>query len=199
RGALSAAVRYRRLPGVREEVRGDLALEDVYVFVGGIKDPTLAWKRLAVHVDPVELVSHRAHVTNVALDEPRVLVRLSGGDTLPFLAAVPGAAAKPESAPAKPAAPWTWSVDALRLTRGQVLLAAGEQDLQVGVDIGAKNIAMDRVATVEAQLAAEGGTVTANGELALEPVGVNAEVQVEQLPLPALVTMGAALPPSLLQ
>src|SRR5262249_7849291 len=41
RGALSAAVRYRRLPGVREEVRGDLALEDVYVFVGGIKDPTL--------------------------------------------------------------------------------------------------------------------------------------------------------------
>src|SRR5262245_3767707 len=202
RGALSAAVRYRRLPGVREEIRGDLALEDVYVFVGGIKDPTLAWKRLAVHVDPLELVSRRAHVTSVSLIEPRVLVRLSGGDTLPFLAAVPGAAAKTEAAPANPAAPappWTWSVDALRLTGGHVQLAAGEQGLDVGVGVRATNIAMDRVATVEAQLAADGGTVTANGEVALAPVGVNAQVHVDQLPLPAMVTMGAGLPPALLQ
>lgn len=201
-GAFSTAVRYRREPGVREEVRGHLFLDDFNVFVGGIHDPTLAWKRLAVHVDPVDLLARRAQVARVELAAPRVLVRLGGGDVLPFLAAVSGGSADAAGATktaGEPPPPWKWAVGQLRLAEGTIKLERGEDKLDVTLGVEATHLAMDTVADLDVRAGVGDGTVTATGQLGLSPIGVDTTLHVEALPLPVLATVGAGLPAELVQ
>src|SRR5262249_19501203 len=65
--------------GGRNEVRGQVTVDGLIVDVPILNGPGLAWKRLAVTVDPVDLAGHRAVVRVVDLEGSYLVARARGG------------------------------------------------------------------------------------------------------------------------
>src|SRR5207244_5886104 len=95
-------------------------LSDLAVGVPGGEEPALAWRRLDLDVETLDVAARHARVKRVALDGGTVLVRPRETPPLPLLAGRPSAtggtppAPPPEGAP--PPAPWTWSVAKLEVS-----------------------------------------------------------------------------------
>src|ERR1700687_3960114 len=62
-GELDADLAYRLETDVRNELRGSVSLRDVTVEVPGIDASALAWKRLTVEIDPLDLTARRVAVS----------------------------------------------------------------------------------------------------------------------------------------
>jgi hypothetical protein len=86
-GLLSLGLHYRLETGGRNDVSGRIALDDVTVWVGGLDEPGLKWKSLAVELAKIDLAHHDARVASVKLDGAVVPVRPRGPVYLPVLAA----------------------------------------------------------------------------------------------------------------
>src|SRR5262245_153665 len=118
-GEFGGALDYVLESGGRNEVRGQMTIDGLDVHVPFLDGPGLAWKRLAVQVDPIDLAGHRAAVRLVDLSGMWLVARTRGGIVFPFLGelltgekaaatsgAEGGATAEPEaSGAAEPAPP----------------------------------------------------------------------------------------------
>src|SRR5207247_56786 len=119
RGRLDAALTARVEPGTNPVLGGTLALRDLAVEVPGGEEPALAWRRLDLDVETLDVAARQARVQRVALDGATVLVRPRDAPPLPLLAGRPSAAGGTPPAPppeGAPPAPWTWSVGKVDVT-----------------------------------------------------------------------------------
>jgi len=84
-GEFGGALRYALETGGRNEVRGQVTVDGLQVSTPIFQGPALAWKRLAVLVDPIDLAGHRAVVRHVDLDGSYLVARARGGVFFPFV------------------------------------------------------------------------------------------------------------------
>jgi hypothetical protein len=203
-GTLDAAVNYRSDTGRRNEVSGTVALRDVSVQVPALEEPVLAWRSLTVRVDPIDLLAHRAAVTEIELSGAALLVRPQGGDLLPLFAAVARDDAAADAAPADTdakAQPWLWSLASLHVADSRVRLIGREAPLDVGVGLTASDLAgdSDHPAHLELALTAGAGTVNVDGQMRVRSPGFAGTVRTADLSVPEIIAATSALPRELLQ
>jgi len=222
-GRLGAALIYRFETDATNQVSGSVTMRDVNVRVRELDVPALTWKTLEVHVDPVDLAARRVVVDRVGLSGAAVPVRLQGGVLLPLLAQRamdspsepvhsekeepppkdrPSDAARSEERELLPAdRPWQWSVGSLEIKDTVVRLLGVAQSLDVGAQLGARDLRGEGEQPVPLQLALtiNDGSVSADGNLRLTPPGFDGRVRIERLPLLEPVAATAALPTNLLQ
>src|SRR5262249_21692692 len=84
-GEFGGALDYTLETGGRNEVRGQITIDGLTVDVPFLEGPGLAWKRLAVRIDPVDLAGHRAVVRRVDLEKSFLVARARGGVVFPFI------------------------------------------------------------------------------------------------------------------
>jgi hypothetical protein len=84
-GEFGGALDYTLETGGRNEVRGQVTVDGLVVDVPILNGPGLAWKRLAVRIDPVDLAGHRAVVPVVDLEGSYLVARARGGVVFPFI------------------------------------------------------------------------------------------------------------------
>src|SRR5262245_9410237 len=87
-GEFAGVLDYTLETGGRNDVRGQVTIDGLTVDVPILNGPGLAWKRLAVRIDPVDLAGHRAVVRVVDLDGSYLVGRARGGFVLPFISQV---------------------------------------------------------------------------------------------------------------
>jgi Domain of Unknown Function (DUF748)/AsmA family len=101
-GEFGGALRYTLETGGRNDVRGQVTVDGLQVLTPILEGPGLAWKRLAVQVDPIDLAGHRAVVRKVELDGSYLVARARGGVVFPFIGEV--LTGEPVADPGAPAA-----------------------------------------------------------------------------------------------
>ncbi len=105
-GEFGGALDYLLETGGRNEVRGQVTIDGLTVHTPRLEGPGLAWKRLAVLVDPIDLAGRRAVVRRVDLDGSYLVARARGGVVFPFIEEVlTGEPASGAGDPASGAAP----------------------------------------------------------------------------------------------
>lgn len=87
-GEFGGALDYVLETGGRNEVRGQMTVDGLTVYTPVFEGPGLAWKRLAVLVDPIDLAGRRAVVRRVDLDGSYLVARARGGVVFPFIEGV---------------------------------------------------------------------------------------------------------------
>lgn len=98
-GEFGGALDYTLETDGRNEVRGQVTVDGLKVHTPQLQGPGLAWKRLAVLVDPIDLAGHRAVVRWVDLDGSYLVTRARGGVVFPFIEEVlTGEPAEPAAA-----------------------------------------------------------------------------------------------------
>jgi hypothetical protein len=215
-GGFDADVTYNFDTEKQSALRGSATVTDFAVRVANLDEPALGWKTLAVKIDPVDLQAQRAVVSAVDLNGAILLVRPTGGDLLPFLAATTEDAAAqaanaPQAEPAPPPAanaqpgesapPWRWSVSSLHIgdTRVRLLGTAAPLDVGVGLDLTDLVDHADAPAHIALALTAGKGTLHVDGALRVAPPGFGGTLRIADLSLPELAAAAGALPHDLLQ
>ena len=84
-GELGGSLRYALETGGRNDVRGQVTVDGFEVMTPLLQGPGLAWKRLAVLIDPIDLAGHRAVVRKVELEGSYLVARARGGAAFPFI------------------------------------------------------------------------------------------------------------------
>src|SRR5262249_2123121 len=87
-GEFGGVLDYTLETGGRNDVRGQVTIDGLTVDVPILNGPGLAWKRLAVRIDPVDLARHWAVVRVVDLEGSYLVARARGGFVLPFIGQV---------------------------------------------------------------------------------------------------------------
>lgn len=214
-GGFDADITYNFDTEKQSALRGSATVTDFAVRVANLDEPALGWKTLTVKIDPVDLKAQRAVVSAVDLNGAVLLVRPTGGDLLPFLAATTEDAAHAANAPpAKPAPlpaatappgesapPWRWSVAALHIGDTRVRLLGAAAPLDVGVGLDLTNLADHANAPAHFALAltAGKGKLHVDGGLRIAPPGFGGTLRIADLSLPELAAAAGALPHDLLQ
>src|SRR5262249_34402412 len=85
KGEFGGVLDYTLETGGRNDVRGQVTIDGLTVDVPILNGPGLAWKRLAVRIDPVDLAAHRAVVRVVDLHGSHLVARTRGRFRLPFI------------------------------------------------------------------------------------------------------------------
>jgi len=221
-GELDSSLKYRLETGKQNELRGTVSLRDVAIRVSNFEEPALAWKDLTVKVDPVDLIAHRAAVTEVALKGASLLVRPQGGDLLPFLAAKAGNAAnavtdatpaaspdaKTPPATAKAGAatkpgenPWHWSLASLHVDDSRVLLLGAEAPVDVGIAAAVSGLADsgEQPGKADLTITVAKGQIGLKGAVKVAPPAFGGSLKISDLSLPGLARAAGAVPLALLQ
>ncbi len=98
-GEFGGALDYTLETAGRNQVSGQVTVDGLKVHTPQLEGPGLAWKRLAVLVDPIDLAGHRAVVRWVDLDGSYLVARARGGVVFPFIEQVlTGEPAEPAAA-----------------------------------------------------------------------------------------------------
>jgi hypothetical protein len=217
-GMVGLSLQHHLETGSKNELRGGVVVDDLTVLVGGLEEPALAWKRLAVTLDPLDLQNQRAAVRTVDVGGASMVVRLVGGDPLPFLVLTkregqlvgkdattaptppPEPPAEPVP-PAEPAKPWRWSVGSVRVHDTIVDVYGHGPPMGVGVDVGVQRLAGegDKTSPVDIALKIGESTFDLTGDARVTPPGFAGKLVIANLALPSLVTMVGAMPPDVLQ
>ena len=202
RGRIDAALTVNVEPSANPVLGGTLALRDLGVEVPGGDEPALAWRRLDVDVERLDLAARSAVVRRVALDGAALIVRPRDTPPLPLLAGRRGAPADapapPEPPPeGKPAKPWTWSVAALEVsdTLAKVFLEPPPLEMRiVKATVTDLSSAPGSSAAVALELREGEGTIALEGKLGLDPLAAHLTVRLDQLALGRLVAATGAVP-----
>ena len=109
-GKLDLDLTYDLQTEAKNQLSGTAALREFSVQVPTLTQPALAWRRLGVQIDSLDLLANRLDVASVELDGAALTVRASGGALLPLLAtklqqaaeATPEAKASPDEEAAAP-------------------------------------------------------------------------------------------------
>ena len=207
RGEIDAALAYRLRTDERNDVRGLVRLRDLVVHTPALEQPALAWKRLAVWLEPLDVQARRATIGAVELAGLSVVVDPKSRNVLPLLdGKAPDAPA--EEAPPPPAtetepksAPWHWLVRRLRLDDGHVQVLQPENPLAVAATLAARDLASDATEPghVDLGLGVGSGTLHLAGALRVAPPAFGGTLAIEHLALPELVAVAAVVPPHVLE
>jgi len=179
---------------------GTLALRDLAVEVPGGEEPALAWRRLDLDVEALDVAARHARVKRVALDGGAVLVRPRDTPPLPLLAGRPSApVATPPAPPPEgaPPAPWTWSVAKLEVsdTLAKVFLEPPPLEIRIArATVTDLSSAAGSSATVALELREGEGTIALDGKVGLDPLAAHLTARIDRLALGRLVAATGAAP-----
>ncbi len=221
RGEFGGALDYTLETGGRNEVRGQVTVDGLTLDVPVLNGPALAWKRLAVRVDPIDLAGHRAVVRVVDLEGSYLVTRARGGVVFPFIERVvtgkspnarsgqqvPDAATPPPPAPPPAQAtaettPWQWSVGLIRVWDSLLHVISPDATFDAGCTLTARNVRSegeDPAAILLVLTLGDGGTITLDGKAHIQPVGFDGSVRAEHVALPDIVATAGAFPPGVVQ
>jgi len=200
RGRLDAALTARVEPGTNPVLGGTLALRDLAVEVPGGEEPALAWRRLDVDVETLDVAARQARVQRVALDGATVLVRPRDAPPLPLLAGRPSAAGGTPPAPppeGAPPAPWTWSVGKVDVTDTLVKVFLEPPPLEIRIVKAAVtdlSSATGSSATIALELREGEGTIAVDGTVSLDPLAAHLTARIDSLALGRLAAATGAAP-----
>ena len=194
-GTLDAEIDHRFETGGAHQIAGNVSLSNVVVRVPKLDRPALAFQKLAVALDQIDLVNQHAAVSDVTLTGARLVIDPKSKNPVPMLeppataaAAAPAEEPKPATAAAPPARPWTWSLKRARLSHAEVDLLGAAESLVLGVDADVKQLASPTTGASPVSLSIrEGdGTLGLDGNLTLQPLGWNGKLTIHELPLAPL-------------
>ncbi|HTD26083.1 MAG TPA: DUF748 domain-containing protein [Candidatus Elarobacter sp.] len=200
RGRLDAALTARVEPGTNPVLGGTLALRDLAVEVPGGEEPALAWRRLDLDVETLDVAARQARVQRVALDGATVLVRPRDAPPLPLLAGRPSAAGGTPPAPppeGAPPAPWTWSVGKVDVTDTLVKVFLEPPPLEIRIVKAAVtdlSSATGSSATIALELREGEGTIAVDGTVSLDPLAAHLTARIDSLALGRLAAATGAAP-----
>ena len=200
RGRLDAALTARVEPGANPVLGGTLALRDLAVEVPGGEEPALAWRRLDLDVETLDVAARQARVQRVALDGATVLVRPRDAPPLPLLAGRPSAAGGTPPAPppeGAPPAPWTWSVGKVDVTDTLVKVFLEPPPLEIRIVKAAVtdlSSATGSSATIALELREGEGTIAVDGTVSLDPLAAHLTARIDSLALGRLAAATGAAP-----
>jgi hypothetical protein len=229
KGQFGGALDYTLQSGGRNEVRGQVTVDGLEVFTPVLEGRALAWKRLAVLVDPIDLAGHRAVIRRVELDGSYLVARARGGAVFPFIEQVltgkpsepdadqeppAGEGDAPPPAPAEQAAPpptpsgqeeapaWRWQVDRVRVWNSVLHVISPDASFDTGCTLKVRNLrseGTDPAAILLALGVGDEGTITVDGRTHIQPLGFDGRVKATQVPLPDIVATVGAFPPGVVQ
>ncbi len=207
---LDASLVHRFESGGAHDVSGQIALGDVTMRVPGLERPALAWQKLEIVLDRIDLVAQQASVAQVVLTGARLPVDLRAAQPLPLLnrppaeANAPAAeadAAAPEAEPladieiaSEPPRPWTWRVGKVQLAGAEVELLGAGDPLPLGVDLEVRDLDAARASRwpLHLALAAGDGKLDVDGTLAIAPLAFDGTLAIADLALPPLLAHAPA-------
>ncbi|MFI5315026.1 MAG: DUF748 domain-containing protein [Myxococcota bacterium] len=197
-GTLDASIEHRFETDGPHEVSGSLSLSDVSVRVPKLDRPALAFKKLAVALEKVDLVNQHAAVSDVRLLGAHVVIDPKSKNPVlllePPAKAAPAEPPAPEPTPGPPAKPWTWNLARLGLEDAVVELLGAADPLALGVDAELKSLASPTTGTSPLSLAVrEGdGSLKLAGDLTLEPLGWSGKLALRDFALAPLAARAPA-------
>ena len=200
RGRVGAELSARLRPGAGPVVRGWLELHELAIAVPGRERPDLAWRKLVVVLDRLDLGHRVARVERVGLEGAQVVVEPRASPPLAIIPHSAGAeskpAAPPEPAPAEPAGPWQWRVGTVDLKDAHVTLVLEPPPLEVDVvHATVEGLASEpgTTAKVGVDLRLGEGALGLDGTVGLQPVAAHVHVRPQRLALgPLLAASGGA-------
>ena len=200
-GTLDASIDHRFETGGAHTVSGVVSLSDVVVNVPKLDRPALAFQKLSIGLDQVDVVKQRAAVSDVRLAGARIVIDPKAKNPVPFLERpaeteseeLPKSATE-ATAPPAPARPWTWSVKRARVEKAEVDLIAAKEPLTLGVDAEVRALASPTTGVSPVSLAVrEGeGALAVDGDLTLEPLSFKGKVAIRELALAPLAAQAPA-------
>ena len=211
-GYLDLDLQYELETGVRDQLRGHVALREIAIAVPDLDRPTLEYS-LAVEIDSVDLLHRRADIASVELRNAALVVDPVGSPILPGLiteaaaeegtsdekAASPDASEESDQADdprdaaqldAAQSAPWRWAVSALGVKDSHILVLRKDDVLEVGVHVSAQNV-VDQGgdgALLEVALQEGDASLDVKGAFRLQPIGFAGSVRWADFSLPRLLT-----------
>jgi hypothetical protein len=192
-GTLDAEIDHRFETDGAHQIGGNVSLSNVVVRVPKLDRPALAFQKLAIALDQIDVVKQHAAVSDVTLTGARVVIDPKSKNPLPLLeppaaAAAPAEEPKPEAPAGPPARPWTWSLKRVRLAKAEVDLLGAADSLVLGVDAEVKQLASPTTGASPVSLAVrEGeGALDLDGNLTLEPLSWNGKLAIRELALAPL-------------
>jgi hypothetical protein len=218
-GEFGGALDYTLETGGRNDVRGQVTVDGLTVRTPQLEGPGLAWKRLAVLVDPIDLAGRRAVVRSVQLEHSYLVARARGGVVFPFIEAVltgepageetppPDPAPAPTPTPVPPPAqapppPWTWQVDRIDVWDSLMHVISPDASFDAGCTLGVRNLRSEGAdpATIALALGiGEEGTVAIDGRTHIQPLGFAGDLKAAQVPLPDILATFGVFPPGVAQ
>ncbi len=198
-GTLDATIEHRFETGGAHEVSGTLSLSDVVVSVPNLDRPALAWKRLGIGIEKVDLVKQHAAVASVLLEGARIVVDPKADVPVPLLTPPPNAraAAAPAAAPAPTAAasaespkPWTWRVAKVAIADSSIDLLGAAQPLPIGIALEVLDVASEagRRWPVKLSLSPGAGSLGIDGALGITPLAFDGRLKISDLALAPLLS-----------
>ena len=198
RGRLDGKLQVHLEPEMLPLSSGTIVLRDVQVDVPGESEPALAWRRLEVDVERVDLEKRAIAVRRVALDGAGVLVRPLAQPPLPLLPRSPDADAPVDAtvAPAAPAAQpapdapsepaFRWSVGKVELTDSMAKVFLAPPPLEIGIPsltVAGLSSEPGTRADVALELRERDGTVALAGALGIDPLAADVTLGLDALAL----------------
>ena len=190
RARLDAELVHRFESGGAHELSGRLALSDVDVRVPELERPALAWQKLEVELEKIDLVAQQAGVAQVVLTGARLPVDLRAPLPLPLLAPLADAAAPANGGVAgEPAKPWTWRVAKLQLADAEIEMLGPGEPLPLELDVEVRDADAARASRwpLHVALAAADGTLEVDGTLAIAPLAFDGKLALAGVRLPPLL------------
>jgi|GEM_PF-1182630 len=212
RGRLDGKLQVHLEPGMLPLSSGTIVLRDVQVDVPGESEPALAWRRLELDVERVDLAQRSVAVRRVALDGAGLLVRPLDQPPLPLLPRSPEADAPVEAtvAPVAPAAhpapdapsepAFRWSVGTIELTDAMAKVFLAPPPLEIGIpSLTVAGLSSERGtrADVTLELRERDGTVKFAGALGIDPLAADVTVGLDALALEDFAAAVGVDPPVL--
>jgi len=200
-GTLDASIDHRFETDGAHDISGVISLSDVQVSVPKLDRPALAFQKLTVALDKVDVVKQHAVVSDLSLVGARVVIDPKGKNLLPLLeppaeteATELPTTATEAPAPSAPARPWTWALKRARIEGAQVDLVGTKDPLVLGVDAQVKTLASPTQGSSPVSLTVrEGdGSLSLEGDLTLEPLSFDGKLAIKELALAPLASHAPA-------
>ena len=205
-GTLDATIEHRFETGGAHELGGAVSLSNVVVSVPKLDRPALAWKKLGIALEKIDLVKQHAEVSEILLEGARIVVDPRSKTPVPLIAPPPGARAAAAVAQAVPteagpvaaaeaSKPWTWRVAKVRVANAGIDLLGAEEPLPLAVAAEVRDVASDAGSRwpVTLSLKEAGGSLAVDGELGVSPLAFEGKLRIAALALaPLLARIDAA-------
>jgi hypothetical protein len=202
-GTLDANIEHRFETGGAHEIAGSMSLSDVAVKVPDLDRPALAWKKLGIRLDKIDVVGQNAAVGEVGLEGAQVVVAPKARPALPLITphhsaqrvAEAKAQAKAMAQTASEALdihsgkPWTWRVAKVRVADSSIDVLGSGQMLPIALDAEVRDLASQpgSKAPVKVSLDSGKGSLALHGQLALTPLAFDGNLKMVDFSLPPLL------------
>ena len=196
-GTLDATIEHRFETAGAHEVGGSVSLSNVVVSVPKLDRPALAWKKLGVDVEKIDLMKQHAAVSQLALEGARIVIDPRAQAPVPLITPRPGARAgaaagktsAPEPAAAETSKPWTWRIARVRLADAGIDLLGAAQPLPLALAAELRDVASDAGSRwpVTLSLKQGAGSFAVDGALGVSPLAFDGKLRIVDLALAPLL------------